>query len=89
MPASRRWRLWLEMMLSIASAILGLVTLVWHDWIEIVFGFDPDHHNGAVEWIVVFVLLAAAVLFGIAARRERHRVLTEPNATGSRARFEG
>jgi protein-S-isoprenylcysteine O-methyltransferase Ste14 len=41
----------------------------WRDWIEILTGWDPDNHSGAVEWIVVVGLLVAAVAMGLAARR--------------------
>jgi hypothetical protein len=43
---------------------------VWHDWIEGIFGFDPDHHNGSFEWELVVVCCALAVLFATLARRE-------------------
>ena len=50
-------------------SILGILTIFWHDWIEALTGWDPDNHNGAVEWIAVAVLLAVAVAMGLAARR--------------------
>jgi hypothetical protein len=49
--------------------ILGILTIFWHDWIEALNGWDPDQHNGIVEWIVVGVMLAVAVAMGLAARR--------------------
>jgi hypothetical protein len=36
---------------------------------EIVFGVDPDHHNGSFEWLIVAVLLAATFVFSLLARR--------------------
>ena len=39
-----------------------------YDWIEGLTGWDPDNHSGAVEWIVVAGLLAAAVTMGLVAR---------------------
>jgi hypothetical protein len=52
---------------------LGLLTIVWHDWIESVFGVDPDHGSGSAEWIAVVVLLAIGATAGAPARREwRH-----------------
>jgi hypothetical protein len=68
-----RWRFWLELLLASAIGLLGLVTLVWRDWIEAVFGFDPDRHSGSVEWLIVFGLLAAASTLGVAARAEWRR----------------
>jgi hypothetical protein len=61
----------IELSLCILFAAFALLTLVWPDWIESVVGFDPDQHNGAVEWTIVGVMLGAALFFGIVARRQR------------------
>jgi hypothetical protein len=42
--------------------LLGVVTIFWRDWIEAIFGWDPDHHSGSLEWVIVAGLLLAAVL---------------------------
>jgi hypothetical protein len=63
-------RVRLEMAVALAAGILGLVTIFWHDWIEMLTGWDPDQHNGSVEWILVAVLLAVAVAMGLVARRD-------------------
>jgi len=68
-------RFWAEVALAGLSAFLFLLTLVSRDWIERVFGFDPDHHNGSLEWIVVAALLAAAFSFGALARSHWRRAL--------------
>lgn len=65
-----RWRFWLEVLLAAANGLLGLITLVWRDWIEAAFGWDPDHHGGSLEWLIVVGLLAAALLLGAVARAE-------------------
>ena len=70
MAESRRSRFWFELTLSVASGFLGLVTLVWRDWIEAVFRFDPDRHTGALEWLIVLGLLLSASAAGAAARVE-------------------
>ena len=62
-------RVRLEMAVALAAGILGLVTIFWHDWIEMLTGIDPDQHNGSVEWLIVAVLLAIAVAMGLVARR--------------------
>ena len=44
-----------------------LLTLVWPDWLELVFHVDPDGRNGAVEWAIVAAFaLAAFVCLGLA-----------------------
>lgn len=70
MAKSRRARFWFEFALSVASGFLGLVTLVWRDWIEAVFRLDPDRHSGALEWLIVLGLLLTAAVAGTAARVE-------------------
>jgi hypothetical protein len=68
-----RWRLWLEAALTLGAGGLGILTLFWHDWIETVFGVDPDHGNGSLEWIIAFALLAIAFGFSLALRRDLRR----------------
>jgi hypothetical protein len=49
---------------------LGILTMFWHDWIEALTGWDPDHHNGSVEWLIVAALLVVAAVLGALTRRE-------------------
>ena len=73
MQSRVRQRFWVELTASIASgALLGL-TLVWHDWIELVFGADPDHHSGSLEWGIVAVATVLTVVLAISARSEWRR----------------
>jgi hypothetical protein len=37
------------------------MTLFWHHWLE-VFGFDPDHGDGTVEWLMISGLPRCACL---------------------------
>lgn len=55
-----RRRFWAEAGLTGLSAFLGVLTLVWRDWIEDVSGWDPDRHNGSLEWLIVVALLTLA-----------------------------
>ena len=69
-----RLRFWLEAACAVCSGFLGLLTIVWHDWIEGVFGVDPDHHSGWLEWLIVAVLLAVSLASTLAARVEWRRI---------------
>jgi hypothetical protein len=64
------WAFWVESSLAFVTTFLAVLTLVWRDWVEGVFGFDPDQHNGSFEWELVGVCFVAAVLFSLLARRE-------------------
>ncbi len=66
-------RFWVEFGLAVFSAFLLLVTLLWKDWIEIVFRVDPDHGNGSFEWLIVTVAILGTVTFSTLARLEWRR----------------
>jgi hypothetical protein len=68
-----RWRFWMEAGLSTLSVGLVVLTLVVPDWIEAIFGIDPDQHSGSVEWAIVGSLLVAALVAGGLAGREWRR----------------
>ena len=62
MSSKVRRRFWVEAALTAVTGVLFLLTLVWRDWLEAVFGWDPDHHDGSAEWLLVaglFVVTAA------------------------------
>jgi hypothetical protein len=61
---------WIEAFFASLSAFLAVLTVAWRDWIEGIFGFDPDHHNGSVEWIIVVACCLVAVACSLLARRE-------------------
>lgn len=60
---------WVEAVASGLATLFGLLTIAWHDWIEGVFGIDPDHGSGSAEWIAVFILLGIGIAVGALARR--------------------
>jgi hypothetical protein len=68
-----RRRFYIEAALAAATFVLTAVTLINQEWIEAVFGVDPDHGNGSLEWIMVAVLAVATVVFGLLAFSERRR----------------
>jgi hypothetical protein len=61
---------WVEAFLAAVCGISTVLTLLWKDWIEILFGVDPDHGNGSLEWLIVVVSLAATVTLSALARHE-------------------
>jgi hypothetical protein len=73
----RSW-FWLELGLASLTAVLFLVTLVSRDWIEAVFGWDPDRHSGSLEWGIVLGLLALTVLAAATTYAEWRRSLPAP-----------
>jgi hypothetical protein len=68
-----RRRFWIESISAGVTAVLALLTLVWRDWIEIIFRFDPDHHNGSVEWLIVIAGVGATIALALTARLEWRR----------------
>ena len=52
---------------------LCVLTMVWPDWIEGVFGVDPDHHTGSLEWMIVVALGLAAATSAMLARWQWRR----------------
>jgi hypothetical protein len=55
--------------LAAFCGILALLTIVWPDWIEALTGFDPDQHDGTVEWLIVIALLSTAPYWRSGSRR--------------------
>jgi hypothetical protein len=60
----------LQAAFALAAASLGALSMVRADWIEQLFGFDPDGHSGAAE-IAVF---ACAVAFAALATRNYRKL---------------
>ncbi|MDX3803172.1 ABC transporter permease [Streptomyces sp. AK04-3B] len=73
-----RRRFWAEIALGTLSGLLFLITLIWRDWIEMLFGVEPDAGSGAVEWLIVAVTALVTVLCALGARTEWRR--THPAA---------
>ncbi len=81
MMAALRKRFWVEGVLACLSGGLAVLTLLWHNWIEVLFGVEPDGGDGSFEWaVVVILLLVTGVLSGLA-RIEWRRRRTQPDST--------
>ncbi|MEU4426141.1 ABC transporter permease [Actinoplanes sp. NPDC024001] len=72
-----RNRFWVELGLAGLTAVLTVVTLISREWIEIVFGVDPDGGSGLLEWAIVAGLGLATLLFAVLARLEWRHAATE------------
>lgn len=70
-----RSRFWIESILALITGIVAVVTLFWHDWIETIFGVDPDKGNGSAEWLVVVILVIATLTLTFGACFEWRRAL--------------
>jgi hypothetical protein len=62
-----RVRTWAATILSMLSLVLLAVTAAVPDWIEVVFGADPDHGNGSAELLTTIGLAVLAVASGAGA----------------------
>jgi len=68
---------WIEAALTSVCAFLVLLTAAWPDWVEGIFGFSPDRHNGGFEWELVIVCCVLAATFAFLARREWRKTVTD------------
>jgi hypothetical protein len=64
----------LETSLAILTAFLFVLSVFSRDWIEVIFGVDPDGHSGSVEWTLVGACAVVALTSGLLARRDWKRV---------------
>ena len=69
-----RRRLHVEVVLAGISIALGVLTLVFPEWIEELTGLEPDAGSGALEWIIAGVFLVGAVVATVLARHDYRRL---------------
>ena len=55
------------------SAGLFVLTLISHEWIELILRVDPDNGSGTLEWAITGVLLLVTLGLLITARTEWRR----------------
>jgi hypothetical protein len=63
----------LEAVLTTVVGTLAVVTAFWHDWIEALTGWDPDHHNGTFEVYIIIGLGVISLALGLITRRSWRR----------------
>jgi glucan phosphoethanolaminetransferase (alkaline phosphatase superfamily) len=68
-----RYRFWVELVGTIASLFLTILTIVNKEWIEVLFNVDPDAGSGLLEWAIVLLAGGLTVLFSVALRAEWRR----------------
>lgn len=68
-----RTRFWIEAGLAVVAALVLVASLISREWIEVVFGVDPDHGDGSLEWLIVGIAAVAGLVFSIIARIEWRR----------------
>lgn len=72
----RRWprrRFWVEAAVGVLSTFLFVLTMFIPDWIEALFGVDPDQRSGSLEWVIAAGLVVMTLVWGLLARREWRR----------------
>ena len=73
MKAHFNVRFWMEAASALVTLFLAIITILWQNWIEIVFRVDPDHGNGSFERWIVGVAAALCLASLLLARREWKR----------------
>ena len=68
----------IEVGLAAVTAFLLVLTLISHEWIEVLTGWDPDKGNGTVEWGIVVVLAVATVALSLRARADWRQLHAAP-----------
>jgi hypothetical protein len=77
MGGYKQWLFRIEVSLAVLTGILGVITIVWRDWIEALTGWSPDHHSGSAEFGLVAVLLITSVTCAAVARRTHRQLVAQ------------
>jgi hypothetical protein len=78
MSRAVRRRYWFEIGLAVVTGALLILTLITKEWIEGLFGVDPDGGSGALEWAIVAGLAIATIVSVVLARHEWVRAAPVP-----------
>jgi hypothetical protein len=68
--------LWVETTLAGLSAVLLVATVIRPEWIELVFGVEPDGGDGSLEWFLAPGLLLVTITCSVLARATWRRTHT-------------
>ena len=68
-----RLRFWFEAAFVVVSLGLWVATLIWPDWIELVFHVEPDANDGSLELALTILLPAIGLAVSFISAREWHR----------------
>lgn len=63
---------WIRIVVPSIASVMALGTALWWDWIERIFGFDPDHHSGSIERELIISVFFAVMLFATLVPRMVH-----------------
>lgn len=61
----------IELALAACGLLTSALTVIWSDWIELVFRTEPDRGSGTLEWAIAGAGLAIAIAFSLLARSPR------------------
>ncbi len=70
-----RTRFWIEAIFAGTLGVLLAITMISREWIEIVFGVDPDHGDESVEWAALGLIGIVCCVLSVSALSEWRRAL--------------
>lgn len=79
-----RTRFWAEAAVFALAATAAVAAALVPDWVELVFGVDPDQGSGLLEWTLA-ILVVIAVIFALMARADWRRNRALQTAAGTEA----
>lgn len=67
-------RAFIEIMLAVLAAVVGIVTAVNPTWFEALLEVSPDGGSGALEWAIAITLIATSLVLSYLAGQDFRRV---------------
>jgi hypothetical protein len=56
--------------MAVLTGMLSILSMIWPQWIELIFGLSPDGGDGSLEGLIVLFLFMLTILFFLIAYRE-------------------